>query len=69
MDVWFYSRIETAAQRPTRRAEKKKNYTRAPPERVGRALCLLTQTYHGSRVTGHLRTKTHLSGNRVYQMG
>jgi hypothetical protein len=27
MDVWFYSRIETAAERPTPRAEKRKEFT------------------------------------------
>jgi hypothetical protein len=27
-------------------------YTRAPPERVGRAFALLTKTYHGSRLAG-----------------
>ena len=28
--------------------------TRAPPKRAGGALALLTKTYHGSRITGHL---------------
>jgi hypothetical protein len=34
----------------TRGEESEKNYTRAPPQRVGRAFALLTKTYHGSRV-------------------
>jgi hypothetical protein len=25
------------------------------------------KTYHGSRLTGHVRTKTHFSGFRIYQ--
>src|ERR1700739_1219859 len=29
--------------------------TRAPPKRVGRAFFLWTKTYHGSRLTGHVR--------------
>ena len=32
--------------------ESERIYTRAPPQRVGRALALLTKTYHGSRITG-----------------
>jgi hypothetical protein len=37
MEVWFYPRIETAAERPTRRADEAKDlYTCAPPERVRR---------------------------------
>src|ERR1700739_1150750 len=35
--------------------------TRAPPKRVGRAFCLLTKTYHGSRLTGH-----HLCGRPTF---
>jgi hypothetical protein len=55
MEVWFYPRIETAAERPTPRAEKGKDfYTGAPPERIRRAFCLLTRTYHRSRVTGQV---------------
>src|SRR5215472_798285 len=53
MEVWFYSRIETIAERPTRRAEGRKEFTPALlPKRVRRTFCLLTQTYHGSRFTG-----------------
>ena len=29
MEVWFYPRIETAAERPTRRAEELKSFTPA----------------------------------------
>jgi hypothetical protein len=55
MEVWFYSRIETTAVRPTPALKKQKRiYTRAPPERVERAFALLTKTYHGSRVIGKL---------------
>jgi hypothetical protein len=32
--------------------------TCAPPQRVGRALALLTKTYHGSRLTGNLAPST-----------
>ena len=32
----------------------RKNLHPRPPKRVGRAFALLTKTYHGSRVTGHL---------------
>src|ERR1700684_413632 len=60
------SRIGTTAERPTHtRRRIRKNYTRAPPKRVGRAFALLTKTYHGSRVTGNLKstwTVTRLSG-------
>ena len=53
MEVWFY--LGTTAERPTHAAKKSKRiYTRAPPERVGRAFALLTKTYHGSQVTGQL---------------
>src|SRR5258708_20617423 len=34
----------------TRRRNSKRTYTRAPPQRVGRALSLLTKPYHGSLV-------------------
>src|SRR6516225_7562056 len=50
--VWFYSRIETAAERPTHALNAEKNLHRAPPERLRRAFCFLTQTYHRCRVTG-----------------
>ena len=30
-------------------------------------LCLLTKTYHGSRITGKVAPSTHLDGWRVYQ--
>jgi hypothetical protein len=61
MDVWFYSQIGTAAERPTRRAEAEKEfYTRTPPERLRRAFCLLTRTYHGRPVTGNLGTGSDL---------
>ena len=54
MDVWFYSRIETAAERPTHALNAEKNLHRAPPERLRRAFCPgLTQTYHGCRRTGN----------------
>ena len=39
MDVWFYSRIETAAERPTHALNAEKNLHRAPPERLRRAFC------------------------------
>ena len=53
MEVWFYFRIETTAERPTRRAEGRKEFTPALlPKRVRRAFALLTKTYHGSRVIG-----------------
>jgi len=38
------------------------------PERVRKAFCLLTKTYRRSRVTGHLRTITHLSDLRVLSL-
>ena len=41
--------------------------TCAPPKRVGRAFALLTKTYHGSRLTGHVDPSTHSSGCRIYQ--
>jgi hypothetical protein len=62
------SRIGTAAEKPeTRGEESKKIYTRAAPKRVGRAFALLTMTYHGSRVTGHVVFEPgfHLTGNGV----
>src|SRR5215470_12405386 len=43
----------------TRAEEPERVCTRAPPKRVGRAFALLTQTYHGSRLTGHLGTDPH----------
>jgi hypothetical protein len=42
----------------TRAEAAEKNYTRAPPERVGRAFSLLTKTYHGRRVTGKVAYST-----------
>jgi len=40
----------------TTRWRRKRIHTCAPPERVRRAFCLLTKTYHGCRVTGKVRT-------------
>src|SRR5262249_12371807 len=49
---WFYSPLETIADRPTRPGEGRKEFTPALlPKRVRRTFCLLTQTYHGSRQT------------------
>ena len=67
MEVWFYSRNRNHSREANTRAEGKEFYTRAPPERLRRAFCLLTQTYHGSRITGNLGTGTHMSGKRVNQ--
>jgi hypothetical protein len=53
MEVWFYFRNH-GREANTRGDEIRKNLHRAPPERVGRAFALLTKTYHGSRVTGHV---------------
>jgi len=66
MEVWFYFRIETTAERPTRRAEGRKEFTLALlPKRVRRAFALLTKTYHGSRITSDLRTKTDFYSNHL----
>ena len=46
--------LGTTAERPTHAARNQKNYTRAPPKRVGRAFALLTKTHHGSHLTGQL---------------
>src|SRR5215813_11933844 len=65
MDVWFYSRIETAAERPTHALNTGKNLHRAPPERLRRTFCLLTQTYHGCPIIGKLAHSTR-SGLRRF---
>jgi hypothetical protein len=49
MEVWFYPRIETAAERPTPRAEKGKGFSHRRSSRAHQeAFCLLTRTYHRS---------------------
>ena len=49
MEVWFYPRIETAAERPTPRAEKGKGFLHRRSSRAHQeAFCLLTRTYHRS---------------------
>src|SRR5262249_13362303 len=65
MEVWFYPRIETAAERPTPSAENSKSLHPRSSRRVGRAFALLTKTYHGSRVTVHLGISTDFGGKRV----
>ena len=53
MEVWFFFDEGTTGREPQMSGEETERiYTRAPPKRVGRALALLTKTYHGSRVTG-----------------
>jgi len=42
----------------TRAEAAEKNLHRAPPERIGRAFCLLTQTYHGCRQTAPTKWKS-----------
>src|SRR5262249_21838756 len=66
MEVWFYPRIETAAERPTPSAENSKSLHPRSSRRVGRAFALLTKTYHGSRVTVQLApsTRLYLRGKR-----
>ena len=55
MEVWFYPRIETAAERPTPRAEKGKGFLHRRSSRAHQeAFCLLTRTYHRSRLTGQV---------------
>jgi hypothetical protein len=56
MEVWFFFDEGTTGREPQMSGEETERiYTRAPPKRVGRALALLTKTYHGSRVTVHLK--------------
>src|SRR5215467_10132912 len=66
MEVWFYSRIGTAAERPIRRADEPEEFT---PALLRMAFCLLTKTYHGSRLTVHVRTGTHLSAKSLGLIG
>jgi hypothetical protein len=55
MEVWFFFDEGTTGREPQMSGEETERiYTRAPPKRVGRALALLTKTYHGSRVTGNV---------------
>jgi hypothetical protein len=55
MEVWFFFDEGTTGREPQMSGEETERiYTRAPPKRVGRALALLTKTYHGSRVTGQV---------------
>ena len=55
MEVWFYPRIETAAERPTPRAQKGKDFLHRRSSRAHQeAFCLLTRTYHRSRVIGQV---------------
>ena len=56
MEVWFYLHRNHGREANTRGEESERIYTRAPPKRVGRAFALLTKTYHGSRVTGNLKS-------------
>src|SRR5262249_29871251 len=66
MEVWFYSRIETIAERPTRRAEGRKEFTPALlPKRVRRTFCLLTQTYHGSPLRSALTEVVENKGSQI----
>jgi hypothetical protein len=52
MEVWFFFDEGTTGREPQMSGEETERiYTRAPPKRVGRALALLTKTYHGSHVT------------------
>ena len=54
MEVWFFFDEGTTGREPQMSGEETERiYTRAPPKRVGRALALLTKTYHGSRVIGN----------------
>jgi hypothetical protein len=64
MEVWFFFDEGTTGREPQMSGEETERiYTRAPPKRVGRALALLTKTYHGSRVTGQVvLIGIHLSG-------
>src|ERR1700756_5758801 len=49
MEVWFYPRIETAAERPKPRADEIEEFTPALlPSASGGRFCLLTRTYHRS---------------------
>jgi hypothetical protein len=65
MEVWFFFDEGTTGREPQMSGEETERiYTRAPPKRVGRALALLTKTYHGSRVTGH---RVLISENGVKQ--
>ena len=55
MEVWFYLlRRNHGREANTRGEETERIYTHAPPERVRRAVALLTKTYHGSRITGQV---------------
>jgi hypothetical protein len=58
MEVWFSIVRNPGREANTRAEPQKEIYTRAPPQRVGRARALLTKTYHGSRITGQVRTGT-----------
>ena len=61
MEVWFYPRIETAAERPTPRAEKGKDfYTGAPPERIRRAVS-------DARIDRRMMRRARCSGARSIQ--
>src|SRR5215472_7619873 len=49
------------------RRENQKNLHRAPPKLVRRAFALLTKTYHGSRLTGQVRSvRSYFPGNPVH---
>src|SRR5580704_9156728 len=56
MEVWFYLTQEPRLRGQHTRRRSERTYTRAPPQRVGRAFALLTKTYHGSRETGNLKS-------------
>lgn len=53
MEVWFSIVRNRGREANTRAEDRKKNLHRAPPERLRRAVSLLTKTYHGSRVIGN----------------
>ena len=61
MEVWFFYQEGSAAERPTHAAKNQKEFTPRSSEARQESFCLsLTKTYHGSRVTGKVRTNVHL---------
>jgi transposase len=61
MDVWFCYHRNRRREARTRAEGPEKPVSRAPPERVRRALALLTRTHHGRRLLGTNRWTTALS--------
>jgi hypothetical protein len=55
MEVWFYQNRNHGREAIRRDEEFEKVYTRAPPERVRRSFALLTRTYQGSLLPGHVK--------------